>query len=731
MMKNDKELLKLAKKRFASAQDAWGQFYRDARQTLSFIEGDQWDHQLKLSRESAGIPCLTANTLPVFLRQITNESRQNCPAIQVDPKDKGADKDTAQVLADLIRGIEQESNASTAYDVAGWYAAAVGLGYFRVTSEYISEDSFLQKLVIKQIYDPETVLLDPAHREADGSDSEYAFVVTTMTKDEYKRAYPDSNLSKKTDNDPVHGWSAEDVRWIGEDEVIIAEYYYKDYIPATLYQIYNSMTQQTIESTEAPPEELLVDGTLTVLNKRQVQECTIKWCKLNDMEVLDETTWPGKNIPIIAVKGDEIWINGKRKLKGAVKDAEDSQRALNYFFSLQAELVSLAPKAPYVGEIRQFENFEHIWRDANVAPSAYLPYNAVNIDGQVLGAPQRQTAEVPIQAAMSMVQQARDNIKGIFGIFDASIGQQGSGTEGYQAIIARQAQSHTTTYNFYDNLTKAVQHCGRILIEAIPTFYADERSVQLITRAGESTTTTINGQDETSRDITQGTYGVTVETGPSYATRRQDSVTHMIAMGGVYPQAMPLIADLIAAESDWPGSKEIAARLRMALPPQILESEAQSGQGIPPEQQAQQAIAQAQQLGQQVQTLTQQNQELSTHLKTSFDEIHLLKAKNSVDLTKATNDKEIKEKQLVLDELEAELSYKIKLREILIQEEQLKLERAKLAIEETEVAAGMNSDMHKHSMDHAALDAKLKPAEPLTGIDKSFQTLSGEDVGNA
>src|ERR1035437_7653381 len=170
----------------------------------------------------------------------------------------------------------------------------------------------------------------------------------------------------------------------------------------------------------------------------------------------------------------------------------DSQRAFNYFLSTAAQLVSLAPKAPYIGEIRQFSDYEHLWRDANVSTSAYLPYNAISVDGQVLPPPMRQTSEVPIQAAMSLCNQAHENIKAVFGIFDASQGQSGNETSG-KAILARTAQSHTTTYHFYDNLVKAIAQCGLILVEAIPTFYADERTVQLIKRNGESSTSKIGG----------------------------------------------------------------------------------------------------------------------------------------------------------------------------------------------------------------------------------------------
>ena len=739
-MDNNK-LIKIAKERYEIASESWNNFFKESRDVLKFVGGDQWDMQLRNNRENAGIPTLTVNSLPTFIRQITNESRQNCPSIQIDPKDGDADQETAEIFADLIRGIEQASDASTAYDTASWYGATTGLGFFRVISEYESEKSFNQKLVIKAIDDPETVLMDPNHRNIDGSDSEYCFILSTLTKDEYQREFGESKLAKDS---ALSGWSTSYSNWIRENEVVIAEYYYKNYKQVTLYQVYNTQTMQTIESIEKPSEELLESGLLIILNTRPTQELEIKWCKINDIEVLEETVWPGKYIPVIAVKGDELWVAGKREIKGAVKDAIDSQRAFNYFFSLQAELLSLAPKSPYIGEIRQFSNFEHLWRDANVAPSAYLPYNAVTENGSPLPPPMRQTAEVPIQAAMSLCAQARDNIKAVFGVFDASMGAQGNEHSGV-AILARTNQSHTTTYHFYDNLVKAISQCGKILVESIPTFYGDERTVQLIKRNGQSSTSTINGDTEESRDMTNGSYGVVVETGPSYASRRQDSVAHMIALGGAYPQAMPLIADLIASESDWPGAKQIAARLRLALPPEIQQQEAANGQGITKEQQAAMAIAQVKALTVQVQQLQQhlqdtvaQNQEGHTLLKNAMEENKLLKIKSSVDLEKINQDTAIKREQMMLDESEMELSYKIKLRELALQEKSMKIEEAKLAIDVTESLSDIDKEMHNRNIEHHTRMLEVASTVPPIkqdfngvnpeGLDKSFETLSGPNT---
>ncbi len=73
-------------------------------------------------------PCLTINKLPQHVRQITNEQRQNRPAIKVLPVDSGSDVEVADMLNGIVRHIEYQSDADTAYDIACESQVVIGEG---------------------------------------------------------------------------------------------------------------------------------------------------------------------------------------------------------------------------------------------------------------------------------------------------------------------------------------------------------------------------------------------------------------------------------------------------------------------------------------------------------------------------------------------------------------------------------------------------------------------------
>ena len=103
---DNSKLLATAKKRFLTASDAEAEIRKLALEDLKFRIGDQWPEEIKRQRYVDQRPCLTINQIPQFVRQITNDQRQNRPSIQINPVDSEADVDTAEVLEGMVRHIQ-------------------------------------------------------------------------------------------------------------------------------------------------------------------------------------------------------------------------------------------------------------------------------------------------------------------------------------------------------------------------------------------------------------------------------------------------------------------------------------------------------------------------------------------------------------------------------------------------------------------------------------------------
>jgi hypothetical protein len=600
------ELIEIAHARFKLAQESEKEIRDSALEDKKFRAGEQWPELIRQKREQDGRPCLVINKAPQFIQQITNDQRQNRPSIKVNPVDDQADVETAKIYQGLIRHIESNSGADAARDNAFEGAVTGGFGYYRVITQYVDPMSFDQEILVKRIANEFSAILDPFCQEPDGSDAEWGFVFEDLPKDEYKRLYPDSKLSDDAEWDAV---GAQKPDWVTSDGCRIADYYYKVYERRSICRL--STGDVVFKEECAKMVEILSaqsDQPVTVTGERVVEVPSVKWCKLNGCEVLDETDWPGIYIPIIPVYGNELNIDGKRILEGVIRHAKDPARMYNYWASAETEAIALAPRTPWIMAEGQDEGHAAEWATANTRNHSVLKYKPISVGGQPVGPPQRNAFEPAVQAITQARMLASDDYKATTGLFDAARGAQSNETSG-RAILARANQAQTGNFHFTDNLTRAIRYEGRILLDLIPKVYDAARAVRILGEDGEPEIIRINEVferkgEKVRYDLGVGKYDVTVSVGPSYASKRQEAASSMLELSKVSPQVMGAAADLVVKNMDWPGAHEIAERLKKTLPPGLAD-DPKDKKPLPPEVQAQMA-----QMSQMIQKLQQDSGDL-------------------------------------------------------------------------------------------------------------------------
>ena len=527
-------------------------------------------------------PCLTINKLPQHVLQVTNDQRQNRPSGKVIPADDKADVEVAEIFNGIVRHIEYISDADVAYDTACDNQVTFGEGYFRILTEYCDENSFDQDLRIGRIRDSFSVYMDPTIQDPCGSDAEWCFINQELTKEEYERQFPDaatlSSLQYGVGDGQLNAW-------INQDTVRIAEYFHIEHKTKTLNQYHGGITAMK-GSVEAKQAEMM---GLVAIKSREVDVKTVKWCKTNGFEVLESRDWAGKYIPVIRVIGNEFEIDGRMYVSGLVRNAKDAQRMYNYWVSQEAEMLALAPKAPFIGYGGQFEGYEQQWKTANINNWPYLEVNPDVTDGQgnVLPLPARAQPPMASSGLLQAKAGASDDIKSSTGQYDSSLGATSNERSG-RAILAREKQSDTGTYHYVDNLARAIRYATRQLVDMIPKIYDTQRIARIIGVDGETDQAMIDPtqpmpvkkiQDERGIVIKKiynpgvGKYDVAVTTGPSYMTKRQESLDAMSQLLQGNPQLWAVAGDLFIKNMDWPGAQEMSQRFAKTIDPKLLSNE--------------------------------------------------------------------------------------------------------------------------------------------------------------
>jgi len=573
-------------------------------------------------------PCLTINKLPQHVLQVTNDQRQNRPSGKVIPADDRADVEVAEIFNGIVRHIEYISDADVAYDTACDNQVTFGEGYFRILTEYCDDNSFEQDLRIGRIRDSFSVYMDPTIQDPCGSDAEWCFINQEITKDEYEREFPDaatlSSLAYGVGDGQLNAW-------INQDTVRIAEYFYIKHEAKKLNQYPGGMTAMA-GSPEAKQIEMM---GLAATRTRDVDVRTVKWCKTNGFEVLEERDWAGKYIPVIRVIGNEFEIDGRMYVSGLIRNAKDAQRMYNYWVSQEAEMLALAPKAPFIGYGGQFEGYETQWKTANINNWPYLEVNPDVTDGQggPLPLPQRAPPPLAQNGLLQAKMGAADDIKGTTGQYDASLGAQSNEVSG-RAILAREKQGDTGTYHFIDNLARAIRYATRQLVDMIPKIYDTQRVARIIGLDGETDQAMIDPtQPEAVRKIVDqqtgatikkiynpnvGKYDVAVTTGPSYMTKRQEALDAMSRLLQGNPNLWAVAGDLFIKNMDWPGAQEMSKRFAKTIDPKLMD-DSEASPELAQAQQQMQAMGQEMQQMQQMLQNVSQSMEAQTLKVKEFD----------------------------------------------------------------------------------------------------------------
>ena len=618
--------LDLALERFKDSDDNSDYNRQQYEKDIEFGRmGDQWDGATRNQRKEEGRPCLTINKLPSFIRQVVNESRQNKPGIIINPIDSGADPETARVLNGIVRAILRNSNADQAFDTGIDCSVSGGFGFMRVDIEYGHEQTFDMEVRVKRIMDPLTVHWDVTTESFDAEDWKYGFVSSLISEAEFKKDYPDAepiDFAEGSQEDIYNTWKSAEhgVRvaeyfakeeekhelWLiqgfgyqrPDGEVIDTKAIRKDALPGLARQWGESMQ---IEIPENISDEDLIAyffelRGLKVLKTREVAGTKVVKRIITGKEIIEQSDWPGINIPIIPVWGEEVVTRGFRWFRSMIADATDSQIMYNFWRSAETEIVAMQPKNPWVMEEGAIPaDDERNWEDANKRSIPYLTYK------KGYKAPQRAQPPMVSQGALQNSLHASDDMKAIIGIYDPSLGAKSNETSG-RAILARQRESDVSNYHFVDNLSRSITYLGKILLEVIPHVYSAHQVVRIVGEDSKESVAHLMmegegqslpdmpGQYDTAGleadelgnlifdkenppnrlyDLNLGKYDVTVKAGPSYASKREETRETLIEIMRQVPGSAMLLGDILLEHMDFEGAEEVAERLKAFAATQI------------------------------------------------------------------------------------------------------------------------------------------------------------------
>jgi hypothetical protein len=504
--------------------------------------GAQWEGPLYDQYENK--PKFEVNKIMLAVIRIVNEYRNNRITVDYVSKDGTENDKLAEVCDGLYRADEQASVADEAYDNAFEEAVGGGIGAWRLRTVYEDEEdpeNERQRIRFEPIFDADSsVFFELNAKRQDKSDAKSAFVVTSITRESYKEIYNDDPTDWPK---IIHQYEFD---WATPDVVFVAEYYKVEEKTETI-RIFQTIAGEEERYTQADfANDEMLEETLIAVGSREVRQKRVKRKRVRKYimsggKVLEDAGYiAGKNIPIVVVYGKRWFVDNIERCMGAVRLAKDAQRLKNMQLSKLGEISALSSIEKPIMTPEQVAGHQVMWAEDNLRDYPYLLINPVTgPDGntQVAG-PVGYTKSAAIPPAMAaLLQITEQDMQDILGNPQGA-DKMVSGVSG-KAVEMIQTRVDMQTFIYMSNFAKGMKRCGEIWLGMAKEIYTEEkRKMKTIAPTGEAGMVELmqpmidqtTGEMKMANDLSDATFDVVAEVGPSSSSKRAATVRALTGM---------------------------------------------------------------------------------------------------------------------------------------------------------------------------------------------------------
>ena len=569
-LKSDKykPLLTAMHERWKYATDELREIRDEARTDMRYVSGDPWKPNERLEREKAGRPCLSLDELGQYTNQLINDVRQHKRAIKVTPVGSGANDKTAETRADLFRQIEYRSNAQQAYTVGFENTVNRSYGFWRVRNRYVEQpknsggngSGMNQELVIQMIPNPDNVTPDPDAIDPTGRDMQYCWITERWDWKAYKRRWPKAKL---IDFNP--DYTSEMPNWMDAKHIQIAEYWTVETNRRNLLLFKGKGDDGgDIEAFEDDWKDAKTQYPKLAIHEpddeREVEDPIVRCYLTNGFEVLEPPkVWPGKTIPIVSCYGKVLYVDvgsgAKKQILSAIRLARDPFMLYCYYRTTEAELVGMLPRFPYFVRRGSLKSDQALLLQKSLSePVAFIEVEGRSDSmppGMPPEMPERQPYDPAIQAMEIGAEGSRRAIQAAMGISPLPTQAVRLNEKSGKALEQIHDSEQQGTFHFVDAYEAAIARTGEILNEVVDVFYDTARDVTL--RDGQDEPRQVRLNDPTHPDglLTLGPgydHDVTLSTGPSFESERDQANDFSDTMVQTIPTLLPIIGNAACAK---------------------------------------------------------------------------------------------------------------------------------------------------------------------------------------
>ena len=523
-------------------------------------------------------------------RQIAADLRANPVQVNFKPTSESRD-DGADIIDGLYLTDDRTNTSLESYDNAAGEAIVCGVGAWELYTEYASNRAGIDHQVIRRrpVYEANNnCFWDPNAKRLDKSDANYVSILEAYSPGGYKalcRELGNDEYGDEEDDDeecdedgnetPAYFAFPEQSygfpwRSSGNDVVYIARFYHRKKVKDKVITLTDPLGQPLVlrESDLTEVMDDLIDAGYKIEETREFMRWEVRLYIASGEKILngkegkdgerEGEVIAGENLPVVPTYGERAFVEAEECYEGITRLAKDPQRLRNFQMSYLADIVSRSPRPKPIFNPEQLQNFEFMY-EQNGADNNFPYYlqNRLGADGQVLpigpvAVMPEQTMPQALLAMMELTRQAVEDVANPG--LPQDIADPDLSGKAVNALTNRLDQQSIV---YQQNLKHAKRRDAEIYASMAVEVYDAPRDVTLTLPDGTTKNAKVMEavQDKETgdlvylNDLTNTEYDVFAEIGPSYATKKEQTIDQLTRMAEGLMAVNPQMAQALILQS--------------------------------------------------------------------------------------------------------------------------------------------------------------------------------------
>ena len=491
-------------------------------------------------------------------RQIIADLASNPVSIAFEPIG-GTGEDAADLADGLYRKESNRNSSIEAFENAKMENVVCGYGAWELYTKYVQnkESENTQEICRRPIIEANNCLIwDPNAKLLDKSDADWVVNLVPYSEDGYKELVKDltgeaiETVNPNSFKDPEVSYV---FPWLGGKtvRVYVGTFYHRELIKDKIITFEDPLGQVIELRAEAVKKVMdeMIDGGFNIIDERTENRYQITKYIVSGAEILYSAVIAGQNIPVVPMYGERAFVEGEEHYQGITRLAKDAQMLRDFIMSYTADIASRSPRPKPVFYKEQIAGYEFMYQDTGADNNyAYVLQNRTDANGAEL--PLGAIAVLPEQKIPDSLLALVDLTKGaVEDVANPGIPQDIADPDlSGKAVLALQSRLDMQSLIFQEHYKHARRRDAEIWISMAREVYDVPRKVKIEKQDGTKQDVMImeaiideqTGDIVHLNDLRNAAFDITSHIGPSYTSKREQTVDKIQAVIGLLDDNDPM-----------------------------------------------------------------------------------------------------------------------------------------------------------------------------------------------